>query len=168
MYLYVYIYIHIYIYIYIYIYTYMYVYVYIYVYILMYICIYICLRMYMSKLSGNVVIYDAIITSPSRQAKQQQLKTLRKNAFYLPKMGFLHNSWSPTKECGLRHFEPTSIDDVHIQCIYIRTIKKTHTHTHTYIYIYIYIYYILYIHALFFHIYIYMHTYWHTSIIIYI
>ena len=126
--MYLYVYIYTYIYIYIYIYTYMYVYVYIYVYILMYICIYICLRMYMSKLSGNVVIYDAIITSPSRQAKQQQLKTLRKNAFYLPKMGFLHNSWSPTKECGLRHFEPTSIDDVHIQCIYIRTIKKTHTH----------------------------------------
>ena len=117
----------------------------------MYICvyIYICLRMYMSKLSGNAVIYDAIITLPSRQAKQQQLKTLRKNAFYLPKMGFLHNSWSPTKECGLRHFEPNSIDDVHIQCIYIRTIKKTHTH----IYIYIYI-----IHALFFHIYICTHT----------
>ena len=104
--------------------------------------------MYMSKLSGNAVIYDAIITLPSRQAKQQQLKTLRKNAFYLPKMGFLHNSWSPTKECGLRHFEPNSIDDVHIQSIYIRTIKKTHTH------IYIYI---LYMHCSFTYIYIYAH-----------
>ena len=121
-----------------------------------YVYIYICLRMYMSKLSGNAVIYDAIITLPSRQAKQQQLKTLRKNAFYLPKMGFLHNSWSPTKECGLRHFEPNSIDDVHIQCIYIRTLKKTHTH------IYIYIYYTCIVLS---HIYIYICT--HTGILVY-
>ena len=57
----------------------------------------------MSKLSGNAVIYDAIITLPSRQAKQQQLKTLRKNAFYLPKMG---GSRKLVASYGLRNYPP--------------------------------------------------------------